>query len=712
MPFTVAVLRHAAICVKPRPHAADKYPVSRRVSRRLTAALAFVAALAVVPATAQASLVTEFSTGLTALNAPADIAPGPDGNLWFTEQGLLPGVGKITPTGDITEFSTGPLDVPGDIVGGEDGGVWFTIAGANESVARIDPATGDIVTHPLPNGSNATGLDVDDEGNLWYAAADKGKLGEVAPDGEVTQHNLALSGDETLKDVAVGPDGWIWFTIEHDGGQPLARTTSLHSVGRLNPADDDICFFSEGLTGAPNKLVSASDGKLYFTITGDPAAIGRVKTDGTIKEYRSGLTADSQPVGIAEGGDGGLWFTGAANPGRLGRMDELSHAITEFAGGTAGLGLLADATPAGITHGPDGNIWFTESGLDGKIGRMLVPPRTGLELAQKQDLIGRHEVTDGELRATVTPNSQSTTFHVEYGPDTSYGEQSDPITIDGSSGAAGVTESIPLSLPPNAHFFARLKATNLGGVDVSPRVELWTDADSRILDFAPLEVPPVITPTPTPTATPAPATPSNPAADAVTPVTQSTVIAPPVLGQAVVVKPLTGSVRVKTPGARGFSTLAAGANLPVGTVVDTRAGKIVLQSARNRRGRTQNGTFWGGVFQVRQKRHGKGMTDLHLRGGGFAACKHRASISVLARESKGKRRVVRRLWGKDKHSRFRTHGRDSVATVRGTKWVTTDRCDGTLTRVTEGAVMVRDLRKKRRVLVKAGHSYLARHRSR
>ena len=75
----------------------------------------------------------------------------------------------------------------------------------------------------------------------------------------------------------------------------------------------------------------------------------------------------------------------------------------------------------------------------------------------------------------------------------------------------------------------------------------------------------------------------------------------------------------------------------------------------------------------------------------------KAGASALAREAKGKRRVVRRLWGKDKHARFRTHGRDSVATVRGTRWVTTDRCDGTLTKVSEGKVLVRDLRRSRSV---------------
>jgi hypothetical protein len=47
--------------------------------------------------------------------------------------------------------------------------------------------------------------------------------------------------------------------------------------------------------------------------------------------------------------------------------------------------------------------------------------------------------------------------------------------------------------------------------------------------------------------------------------------------------------------------------------------------------------------------------------------------------------------------------------VRGTVWATVDRCDGTLTRVKEGKVLVRDLRRKRSVLVGAGRSYLARH---
>ncbi|MFN8124182.1 MAG: hypothetical protein U0237_17370 [Thermoleophilia bacterium] len=66
------------------------------------------------------------------------------------------------------------------------------------------------------------------------------------------------------------------------------------------------------------------------------------------------------------------------------------------------------------------------------------------------------------------------------------------------------------------------------------------------------------------------------------------------------------------------------------------------------------------------------------------------------------------LWGKDNKGRFRTHGHDSVATVRGTRWATIETCAGTITKVVEGAVAVKDLRTKRTVLVRAGRSYLAR----
>jgi ferric-dicitrate binding protein FerR (iron transport regulator) len=48
--------------------------------------------------------------------------------------------------------------------------------------------------------------------------------------------------------------------------------------------------------------------------------------------------------------------------------------------------------------------------------------------------------------------------------------------------------------------------------------------------------------------------------------------------------------------------------------------------------------------------------------------------------------------------------------VRGTKWLVTDRCGSTVTRVTEGSVKVRDFAKHKTVVVRAGKKYVARKR--
>jgi hypothetical protein len=48
--------------------------------------------------------------------------------------------------------------------------------------------------------------------------------------------------------------------------------------------------------------------------------------------------------------------------------------------------------------------------------------------------------------------------------------------------------------------------------------------------------------------------------------------------------------------------------------------------------------------------------------------------------------------------------------VRGTIWLTEDRCGGTLVKVKRGLVAVRDERRSRTVLVGVGKQYLARAR--
>ena len=177
----------------------------------------------------------------------------------------------------------------------------------------------------------------------------------------------------------------------------------------------------------------------------------------------------------------------------------------------------------------------------------------------------------------------------------------------------------------------------------------------------------------------------------------------PKQGRSMVVAATRGTVRVRVPGSDRFTTLERAGRVPVGSVIDAQQGRVRLATAVA--GGVQDGLFWGSRFQTRQGRNGKGMTTLALRGG--TVCPS-ASLAVASRKTKRKRR--RGLWGRDHGGLYRTRGNDSVATVRGTRWLTKDRCNGTLTRVKRGVVSVRDLRRHKSVVVKAGHDYFARPR--
>ena len=70
------------------------------------------------------------------------------------------------------------------------------------------------------------------------------------------------------------------------------------------------------------------------------------------------------------------------------------------------------------------------------------------------------------------------------------------------------------------------------------------------------------------------------------------------------------------------------------------------------------------------------------------------------------RRILGLLRGNAK-GHFRTVGRFSAATVLGTNWGVRDRCDGTLTVVRTGVVVVTDFILHTNVTVRAGQTYLA-----
>jgi dipeptidyl aminopeptidase/acylaminoacyl peptidase len=184
------------------------------------------------------------------------------------------------------------------------------------------------------------------------------------------------------------------------------------------------------------------------------------------------------------------------------------------------------------------------------------------------------------------------------------------------------------------------------------------------------------------------------------------VVPPPALGRSVNAQEVKGSVLVKVPPSPGsgarptFVPLEEVTQVPIGSTFDTTKGTVKLTLAAGR-GRTQTGSFNGGQFMTRQSTKNS-LTELRMVGGNLKGCPKRPRGAAAAARTRS-RRLFANVRG-----RFRTRGRHSTATVRGTKYLVKDTCRGTLTMVSSGTVFVRDLRKRRTIKVKAGGRYFAR----
>jgi hypothetical protein len=189
---------------------------------------------------------------------------------------------------------------------------------------------------------------------------------------------------------------------------------------------------------------------------------------------------------------------------------------------------------------------------------------------------------------------------------------------------------------------------------------------------------------------------------------------PPVIGESAGVRPVRGVVKIKLPagtslgkakrlGLQGaatkFTRLTTATQVPVGSQLDTTRGTVNLLTAGSTFGSYQGGRFNKGIFKVTQKRKNP-LTELSMMGGNLKGCNTGVPRGGAARKR------GRRLFG-NARGRFRTRGRNSSATVRGTQWQMTDSCAGTLTTVKTGSVIVRDFRLRKNRTVKAGHRYLA-----
>ena len=342
------------------------------------------------------------------------------------------------------------------------------------------------------------------------------------------------------------------------------------------------------------------------------------------------------------------------------------------------------------------NVNGSGAGTDGTFATPPVsnpPPPTVSTLT-----INEGDVT-AQFSGTVDPNGLATQVHYEYGLDSKY-YGGGPVTYDQSTPAQNlVAGSAPqtfaasvTALVPHALYHVRLVATNSAGT--------VTSADQTFMTAL------------------APAPP------------------PPTLGKTANLTPTSGIVLVKLPAGKspyaltraaaipskgiGFIPVTQARQVPIGSEIDSLRGTLNLVVANGTPHHTQMAHLKGAIYTVSQTRTGslKGLTTFTLKESAFSGAptynsctskKQYAAAAALpfSKQPKLSSTILQTLRATDNHGKFRTRGRYSAATVRGTDWGVEDRCDGTLTLVHRGTVDVLDFATRKTIAVHAGHSFLA-----
>jgi virginiamycin B lyase len=237
----------------------------------------------------------------------------------------------------MTEFSTvGPAY---QMTAGGDGNLWIASGG----IGRLTP-DGQFTDFPVPPAANGYYSVVDvalgPDGAVWFADADGERIGRMTPAGDITLYpiHMGLTPIEPYA-IALGPDGNLWFADqEHD------------VIGRVTPAGVVTTFTVQG--SQPNDLVAGPDGNVWFGGNG----VGRISTTG----QATIVAPNAFAFHLAAGRDGNIWFTDFSAITRLTPSGELTRFET-------GSDAVYD-----LVYGRDGRVWFTDNAHN-EIGRLTVP---------------------------------------------------------------------------------------------------------------------------------------------------------------------------------------------------------------------------------------------------------------------------------------------------------------------------------------------------
>jgi virginiamycin B lyase len=142
---------------------------------------------------------------------PHDVAPAPDGTVWYTAQ-ARGSLGRLDPvTGKVEQVPLGRGSAPHGVITGPDGAAWVTDGGLN-AIVRVDPGTRAVKVFPLPASRANANLNTaafDMNGILWFTGQN-GLYGRLDPKSGRVEVFDAPRGSGPYG-IAAAPHGEVYY---------------------------------------------------------------------------------------------------------------------------------------------------------------------------------------------------------------------------------------------------------------------------------------------------------------------------------------------------------------------------------------------------------------------------------------------------------------------------------------------------------------------
>jgi virginiamycin B lyase len=276
---------------------------------------------------------------------PHDVAPAPDGTVWYTAQGAG-ALGILDPkAGAVRQVPLGDGSAPHGVIAGPDGAAWITDGGLN-AIVRYDPKTEKVTRWPLPENiadANLNTAAFDHNGVLWFTGQ-AGYYGRLDPKTGAMRVFKAPKGRGPYG-ITATPTGEIWFASF--AGSYIGHIDLTTGEVQVVPAPND--------SAETRRIWSDAQGDLWVSLWGVGDLARYTPATATWKSWR--LPGDTpSPYAVYVDERDVVWVSDFNNNAVL-SFDPKTETFTPYPGSAGDAEVRQILVRAG-------EVWLPESGLD------------------------------------------------------------------------------------------------------------------------------------------------------------------------------------------------------------------------------------------------------------------------------------------------------------------------------------------------------------